>query len=483
MQTSSPPGKQADNLDIKISSLSIPDAEGDPEIYPSPSYAWYVVFVLTVAYVFSFIDRQILSLLVEPIRRDLGINDTQMSLLMGFSFAVFYTFFGIPMGRLADVCSRRAIIAAGIIFWSVMTALCGLARNFGQFMLVRMGVGVGEATLSPSAYSLIADYFPKENRATAISVYSMGIYLGSGLASLLGGLVIRFASAQGNVSLPMVREMRPWQVIFLLLGISGVAFSAMMLTVREPLRRGLQAARQVDGAVKATGTSLSTVMEYLRKNRRTFLCHNLGFALIALAGYSSSSWIPTVFIRRFGWSASQAGIVYGALVMIFGTLGIVIGGRLADHLRQRGYRDANMRVGMIATLAWLPGGILYCLVPSALLAAVCLVPAIFFIAMPFGVAPAAIQEMMPNEMRGQASAIYLFVISLIGLGIGPTAVAMMTDYVFRSPQSLYYSMLMVNTAAQIIAAALLFAGLKPFVKSLDYLQQWQQAQSLRQPAK
>lgn len=475
MQIHSASGNRAEEKITPSQNPSVAETEADRESYPSPGYAWYVVGVLTIAYVISFIDRQILNLLVGPIRRDLDISDTQMSLLMGFSFAVFYTFFGIPMGRLADLRSRRAIITVGIIFWSVMTASCGLARNFWQFLLMRMGVGVGEATLSPSAYSLISDYFPKENRATAISVYSMGIYLGSGLASLLGGLVIGFASAQGNRELPLVGQTRPWQVIFFILGISGVIFTTFMLTVREPLRQGLKRFTQTDGERKPAGSSLREVMKYIRENRVTFFCHNLGFALISLSSYGSSAWVPTFFIRRFGWTAAQAGIVYGTLVMIFGTLGIVTGGRIADHLRKRGHRDASLRVGLFAAIAWLPGGILYCLSTDARLAAVLLAPTIFFAAMPFGVAPAAIQEMMPNEMRGQASAIYLFVVNLVGLGLGPTAVAMMTDYVFRNDQAVNYSLLIVNTTAQILAAVLLWMGLKPFLKSLDRLQEWMQS--------
>ncbi|MEP7270102.1 MAG: MFS transporter, partial [Acidobacteriota bacterium] len=166
------------------------------EPYPAAGYAWYVVAVLTFVYVFSFIDRQILALLVRPIKRDLGISDTQMSLLMGFSFAVFYTFFGIPLGRLADSRSRRSIIAVGFALWSLFTAGCGVARNFSQMLLMRMGVGVGEAALSPAAYSLITDTFPRHRLATAISVYSMGIYLGSGLALVLGGAVAALAGSQ-----------------------------------------------------------------------------------------------------------------------------------------------------------------------------------------------------------------------------------------------------------------------------------------------
>ena len=197
--------------------------------YPSSLSAWTTVTILMIAYVLSFIDRQILNLLVEPIRRDLVISDTQMSLLMGLSFALFYTVCGIPLGRLADTRSRRGLIAIGVLFWSAATAACGTAKLYWQFLICRVGVGVGEAALSPAAYSLIADSFPPERRATAISVYSMGVYLGSGIAFLLGGLVIQFASAQGNVVLPVLGEVRPWQLIFLILGAAGVLFTLLML--------------------------------------------------------------------------------------------------------------------------------------------------------------------------------------------------------------------------------------------------------------
>jgi MFS family permease len=205
--------------------------------YPSATRAWVTVAILMVAYVLSFIDRQILNLLVGPIRRDLMISDTQMSLLMGLSFALFYTVCGIPLGRLADTKSRRGLIAIGVLFWSAATAACGMAKLYWQFLICRIGVGVGEAALSPAAYSLIADSFPAERRATAISVYSMGVYLGSGIAFLLGGLVIKFASAQGDVMLPVLGEVRPWQLIFLILGAAGVLFTLLMLAVREPARR------------------------------------------------------------------------------------------------------------------------------------------------------------------------------------------------------------------------------------------------------
>lgn len=431
--------------------------------YPSSTRAWVTVAILMVAYVLSFVDRQILNLLVEPIRRDLAINDTQMSLLMGLSFALFYTVCGIPLGRVADTRSRRGLIAIGVLFWSAATAACGMAKMYWQFLLCRIGVGVGEAALSPAAYSLIADSFPAERRATAISVYSMGVYLGSGLAFLVGGLVIQFASAQGDVTLPVLGEVRPWQLIFLILGVAGVLFTLLMLAVKEPARRGVGA---------GVAVPLSEVGRYIRANRRTVLLHNFGFAGLAFAGYGSAAWVPTFYIRTYGWDAGQVGIVYGSIVAVFGCLGIVFGGRLADWMAKRGRSDANMRVGLYAALGALPMVVLFPLMDTAFWASVLMAPTVFCLSMPFGVAPAAIQEIMPNSMRGQASAIYLFVITLIGLGVGPTAVALVTDFVFADDAALRYSLLIVTTLAVLISIILLAKSLKPYRESVTRLEQW-----------
>jgi MFS family permease len=458
---------------MEAKTIVAPDAAAEAEApYPSARYAWYVVGVLTLVYVFSFIDRQILNLMVKPIRRDLGISDTQMSLLMGFAFALFYTLWGIPLGWLADRFSRRTLVAVGFVFWSVMTAGCGLTRNFWQMLLMRMGVGVGEAALSPSAYSMISDYFPKEKRATAISVYSMGIYIGSGLAFLLGGAVVGYASGQDKWLLPIVGETRPWQVIFFIVGLPGVLLAALMYTIREPLRRGIKMARAADGTLRQVKVPFAEVYRYIASNRTTFVCHTIGFALLSFSSYGTSAWVPTMFQRNHGWSASKAGVVYGLTIGVFASLGVALGGKVADRLARRGYRDATMRVGLFVSIAWFPFGMLYPIVGDATLAALLLIPSAFLASAPFGVAPAAIQQMMPNEMRGQASAIYLFVINLIGLGIGPTAVAMTTDYVFQDDNRVNHSILIVCTIAHVASTLLLWAGLRPYRRSLDRLQAW-----------
>jgi MFS family permease len=442
------------------------------EWQPTPGYAWYVVGVLTLAYIFSFIDRQILSLMVGPIKQDLQINDTQMSLLMGASFALFYTFFGIPLGRLADTRSRRALIAAGVALWSLMTAGCGLARTFWQLAACRMGVGVGEATLSPSAYSLISDYFPPEKRSTAISVYSMGIYVGAGLAFILGGFLTDWVGQQ-SPALPLVGAVRSWQLVFFVVGLPGLLVALLLRTVREPNREGVH--QIMPGSSAVAPMPLRGVLVYMRDNRVTFLCLNLGIAMVALYGYGATSWVPSLFIRRFAWKTGQTGLVFGLIVAICGTLGIVGGGKLADRLRERGLHDADLRVAFLSAVAGMPFVLLFPLTPDGRWAAALLVPVTIFMSAPFGVAPAAIQQMMPNRMRAQATACYLFVINLIGIGLGPTIVALLTDQVLRDPKSVHLSLMVVGAITFALAAILLWFGLGSYRRSLEYRERWHEA--------
>jgi MFS family permease len=437
--------------------------------YPRSAYAWYVVIVLTFAYIFSFIDRQILNLLVGPIRSDLQISDTEMSLLTGFSFALFYTFFGLPLGRIADSGSRRGLIAADFAMWSLFTAGSGLARNFIQMAIMRMGVGVGEASLSPAAYSLITDYFPPHRRATAQGVYNVGMTLGGGAALIVGGTVIGLTSAQSQWILPVVGSIRPWQLVFLIVGLLGVLLALLLFSVAEPTRRGAGA--------EARKASLGDVLAFAKANRVTLVCHNVGFALLAFSGYGNTAWVPTFFIRHFHWSAALTGQVYGFVVAIAGALGAVCGGWLSDYLTKRGYRDACMRVALLSSIIWLPAGIAYILVPSPVLSMIILASAVFLAVAPFAVASAALMEITPARMRGQVGAAYLFVISLIGLGLGPTAVAVFTDYVFHDDNMVGYSLLVVSVAGHLLAALILWAALRPFVRSKDRLNKMSGAQS------
>jgi MFS family permease len=442
--------------------------------YPSEGYAWYVVLILMVVYIFSFVDRQVLAYLVGPIKADLNVSDTLMGLLGGTTFAVFYTLFGIPLGRLADSRSRRTIIAVGLFLWSLATAACGLAKTYSHLLIFRIGVGVGEATLSPSAYSMIADYFKPNRLALAISVYGAGIYIGSGIASIVSGLLVEFATSNADYEFPIIGQVRPWQLVFFAIGLPGLVFTAALYTVREPIRRGVAKAQAAQGGAPAA-IPFAEVMQYIRANWQTFVCHCGGFAFMSFIGYVGAFWVPETFIRMHDWSRADVGLRYGIAVIIFGSGGIIVGGQLADWLTQRGYKDAKMRVGLAATLIHLPVGIAFPLMTDGWAAFALLIPAIFAIGMPFGVAPAAIQEMMPNQMRGQAAALYLFVVNLIGIGLGPLTVGMLNDFVYGEDR-IHYSLATANITANVLSSALLFFGIAHFRRSLDYRDAWLKSQ-------
>lgn len=418
-------------------------------------YPWYAVGVLMLAFVLSFADRQILGLLLTPVRRDLGLDDARMSLLLGPAFAVPFILAGLPLARLADRYNRRNLIAVGVLVWSAATLLCAFARSFHELLLARALIGIGEAALAPAAYSLIVDCFARERRATALSVFGLGIYLGVGLAFMLGGAVIAYASQPGAVLPGAFEAMRPWQLVFVTLGVGGMLLAPLLLTIREPARGARYAA-----------VPLPQVFAYLRQHARAILLHNLGFAMLAMSSYASVAWLPTFFVRSHGWSASQFGLVYGGIVTLFGGSGVLFGGWLADRWMRRGQVDAGMRVGCVAAFAGLVFGLLYLLPVHATLAAALIIPAAFLAGMPVGVSPAALQELVPANLRAQASALSLLIVNVVGLGFGPVAVALCTQYVFRDESALGSSLLIVCGGAQLIAALLLCGGLAPYRESL-----------------
>jgi len=431
--------------------------------YPSAGYAWYVVGVLMIVYVVSFIDRQVIFLLVEPIKRDLQISDSQVSLLQGLSFAIFYTLLGIPFGRLADRYSRRWIIAAGVFVWSLFAAACGLARDFWQLFLARMGVGVGEAALSPAAYSLMTDYFPPEKLGRAFSVYGMGITLGSGLAFVVGGFVIMFVSGEGaTVTLPLFGEIRAWQFVFIVTGLPGIPLALLMLTVREPVRRGLLAAKAALNAPAPRQVPFSEVVGFIAQRRRVFVPHFLGFAVLALAGYGTVAWFPTMMVRTHGLSPAEVGKIFGLILMISATAGLYAAGRLADWLTARGYADAPMRVSLGIALVGLPFGLAVPLLPEPWMIWSALIVSSFVASSWAGVSAAAVAMVTPNQMRGQVSAIYLFVVNIIGLGFGPTAVALLTDFLYGDPALVRYSLSTLALLTGPLAAFLFWRVLAPF---------------------
>ncbi len=381
----------------------------------SPGYANYVLGVLFLAYVVNFIDRQILAILLEPIKEELQVSDTAMGFLTGTAFALFYATAGIPIARWADGWVRRTIIALGLAVWSGFTAASGLARNFTQMAIARVGVGVGEAALSPPAHSLLADYFPPERRATALGIYSMGIHVGILFGLTVGG---------------MLEEAFGWRQAFFVVGLPGLVLALVVrFTVREPTRGGTeQRATASDEASEVP--SAGEVLRFLWA-RRSF--RHLAFAtgLTAFAGYAFATWGPTFLRRVHDMSGSEAGTSLGMAIGISGAIGSVLAGVVADRLGRRDVRW-YLWVPSLAALGPLPFMLFFYFHADPTLGLVVLFPGLLLGAMYQGPVFSVVQTMSPLRMRSVASAILLFIINMIGLALGPQAVGLLNDTVFAS---------------------------------------------------
>jgi MFS family permease len=430
----------------------------------SSVYPWLVVATLMLAYVFSFIDRQIMALLIEPIRADLHINDTQFGLLHGFAFSLFYAVIGIPIASLTDRRSRPMIIVAGVVFWSLATACCGIARNFVQLLFSRFAVGAGEAVLSPATYSLLADLFPKEKLGRAVAVYSMGSFVGSGLAFLLGGAVIAAVSHSATLSLGWLGGMRSWQLTFLIVGLAGLPLALLIsLVVRDPGRRNASA---------EANAGTPSLWRFLARHKGIFAAHYFGYSMAALALFSMLSWSPAYLIRNFGLSAQQAGYILGPIVMTSCTLGVLTSGWLMDSLQRRGFVDAPMRTGVIGAAGLILPSIALPfttqLSPSTSLTAAVTILSVgfFFAAFPMPPSTAAMQILAPNRLRARVSAVFLFFNSLIGLAMGSLMIGAITDFVFVNPRAVGTSMCIVVLGAAVAAIVTLGHGCRLFRETL-----------------
>ncbi len=433
---------------MSIATQSPPAAETTPK---STLYPWLVVLFLMVLLTSSFIDRTILSLLVKPIRADLHLNDTEFSYLTGMAFALLYTTTGIPLGWLADRWSRRGLIAVGVAVWSIMTASCGVANSFWRLFASRVGVGVGEATLSPCSYSLISELFPPERRARPLSVFAMGIPIGAGLALMIGGTAIDAITAIGPVDLPLVGVTKPWQSIFLIIGLPGLILALLALViVPEPKHRHAVTAEPQP--------SFGAVMTFIGRHLGVYANLALSLACFAIYGYGANAWVPSYLIRVHGFTAGQAGLFFGGSVLVFGIFGSVSAGWFADRMKQAGRHDALSAVGIpyaigmaatlglgtVITIPWLS---------LALVAVSC-----FFSLTWAGVNIATLQTVTPRRMRGQVSATYLFFTNMIGLGVGPTTIAASTDYLFHRDTAVGWSIALVGTMSMVVACLILLAG-------------------------
>jgi MFS family permease len=399
------------------------------------NHSW-LLFMLVVVYTLNIVDRQIIGILAVPIKADLGLSDSELGLMGGLAFALFYTGLGIPVALLADRFSRTWIITAALTTWSLMTAVCGLANNFWQLFLCRVGVGVGEAGGVAPAYSLIADFFPATQRARALSVYSFAIPIGSAVGIVFGG---------------MIASLINWRVAFFLVGAAGLILAPLFrLTIREPVRG--QFDRPRDGS-KPPG--LRVILSTLARKPGFWLL-SAGASCSSMMGYGAMFWLPSFFVRSFNLTLLHASLVYGAVLLVGGLAGLWAGGWLGDRF---GHRDRAQfaRIPAVAFLATVPLYALAILSPKLVLTVGLLLAPTALGMVWLGPVLSTIQNLVQPDMRATASAVFLFVINLLGIGLGIYAMGALSDglRVQFGADSLRYSIL-AGSSCYVFAAIFFF---------------------------
>ena len=416
-----------------------------PPAAPSRAYSNYVLGVLVLAYIFNWVDRNALAVLMPDMKRELGVSDTAMGFLSGPAFAIFYTLLGIPIGRWADIGNRRSILALGLALWSAMTGVCGLAQSFAVLALARVGVGVGEAAGSPTSHSLIADYFPPARRGRALAVYGMGNYGGHFVAFVIGG---------------WINHHYGWRNTFLAMGLPGLLLALLIrASVREPQR-----AAPLGVAPRAA--SFASALRYLA-SRRSYLFLNLGGALSALVGYGFGIWTLTFFVRVHGLEPSEASRWLGILGPIGGLCGTALGGVLVDRLASA-RPSAYLWIPAISSLLHLPLA-LALLLGSREVALAAYLPHSLAYSMYVGPLFAVMQGVAPPRMRSLAVAIHMLIVNLLGLAAGPMIVGALNDSLHEhyGDASVRYSLLLVS-ATGVVAAALYAAGARSVGRDLAH---------------
>lgn len=422
---------------------------------------WYMIGVMTLVSIVGYIDRQIVNLLVEPIKADFKVSDTQISLLQGLAFMTAYVAISPLFGRWVDKGNRRNILIFQVVVWSAFTAMCGLVRNYTQLFVARVGVGAAEAGLVPATWSIIGDSFDADRLPRAFSIYLMAPYLGGGLAMVAGGMLLRAAEGWRAYSLPLVGALAPWQLVFVAVGIPGMIMGAVLLTVREPSRGGVPAPQAMEHPA-STEPTLAEVFTTLWRQRAFYLNFYLGMACIISVLYAMPAWVPSLLVRRFGMTPADVGLDYGILLLISGSAGVLMGPLVGRALSRSGRADSLVQVATIAAVGLIGCGVALFFVDSYLLTLAVATVAGLFYSLPQAMSASAIQLVTPNRMRGMASSLYILTITVIGLGVGPTAVAMITDYVFGDPARVGESLAIVTMASAVSGAWLLWRGAEGF---------------------
>jgi MFS family permease len=413
---------------------------------------WWAVSIFAVAAVLSYTDRLILGLLVDPIRHDLGFSDTQISILQGTAFAVLYAVIGLPLGRIADVVPRRALLVFAVLTWSVGTALCGLANSFAALFAARLLVGLGEAALAPAAMSLIGDYFSPERRALPTGVFLTGMVIGGGSAIAIGGFLLNAAQHLAFAAIPMVGRLAPWREVLMVLGLSGTILAALLATVREPRARSVSRAE-----IRARLLSWDELRHLFGNHGRVLLPLYAAMAIGSIVDFAVLSWTPALLERRFGMSAGEVGLALGLAAAAAGLLGTPLGGFLADRIAARFGLLARIRVCvavLVLGMAAAPIGI----VNSSAVVIGSTFLWIFVSSLAGTIGIATTLDLLAPGSRGIGTATIAFCNMIVGLGLGPTLVALTADHIYATPDAIGPALTTVAAPAIALCCALFFAA-------------------------
>ena len=428
---------------------ALPGEPAEAQAYPPPLVAWSATALLMLLFALSYMDRQIVSLMVGPIRAEFGVGDFEVSLLQGFAFAVLYAVCGLPLGMAVDRYRRSWIILGGVLIWSLATIGCGFARSFNELLVARVLVGAGEAALAPAAYSLMSELFPRRKLGFAMGVYMVGALIGAEGSLALGGYILH--EAHDGVTVPLLGHLPAWRFAFIAAGLPGLALAFLALLLHEPPRE-----RGDSGELQGWGA----VFAFLATRKLFFVVQMFAFSLVLGLAYARGGWSPTFLMRTFGWTVSEASFNLALFGFVTGLVGLVGGGRLVDAWFARGVSDAHFRYYVIGGLVIAVGGAIAYTASS---------PAVFFLAIALPALPlnmgaigaATLQLVTPAQLRGRVSAIYLLVTSLVGMSLGPAIVGFLTDRVFADPQRIGTALALEFAVLGVVVSAMFAIGLGP----------------------
>ncbi len=430
--------------------------------YPDKKYGYSAVGILTLAQIFAFIDRQIPSMLVEPIKQDFNLTDSQIALLGGAAFSIFYAIMALPIGYAVDRYKRTRVLGIGIFLWSLMTALAGLANSFGRLFGARIGVAVGEAVMAPTSVSLVSDYFPENKQGKPMGIITSGVYIGIGITLLGGGFLIDYLTELGGLNLPLIGYVKPWQATFMIVGVPGlfVALGAFLLT--EPKRfdekvgQGNMEGRQ-------------NVFLHINEHKKTLLPMFGGLIFMALIFYSFTFWAPTMMIRTYNISLTEVGFFLGIITIISSITGTIFAGSVVDYLRNRNYRDAPVRAAMFAVILAFPPIVLLSFVNTEIAAWICIFIYLFFISSFAPLGLLAVSGVSRGNVKGQLAAIHAFLMMAFGLSLGPQLTAFFTDFVFTDTNKINWSISATGALVLPISALFFKASLSKYKESSKIL--------------